>query len=212
MAKKYLQLGSVLKRLLFERDLRPVELSREVNLPPTTIHRLITGKSTRPYKSSLKPIADYFSISVEQLLGESPLDSEKNTTPYDSIHYIPFIPWDALSNNNFSPSKKIPFSGILGSPGFATSVTDSSMEPQFSKNNLLIFDPEKKLYDRAFVLAELENNIFIFRQLLIDGKNQFLKPLNPDLNICKMHLLRKKDRIIGVLIEARHIYVGSGAL
>ena len=69
MAKKYLNLGKILKKLLLERDLKPADLSRAVHIPPPTIHRLITGKSTRPYASSLKPIADFFSISVEQQLG-----------------------------------------------------------------------------------------------------------------------------------------------
>ncbi len=67
MAKKYLSLGKVLKKLLFERDLKPADLAREVNIPPPTIHRLITGKSTRPYESSLKPIAKFFQFQLNSL-------------------------------------------------------------------------------------------------------------------------------------------------
>ncbi|EKD91679.1 MAG: repressor protein C2 [uncultured bacterium] len=192
--------------------MKPVELSREVNLPPTTIHRLITGKSTRPYKSSLKPIADFFSVSVDQLLGESPLLSEKNIISKNAIRYLPFINWEMLSllrnaqKKHETENENIPFVGNIGAQAFATTMNDSSMEPQFSKNNILIFDPEKKPLDRSYVLVQLDENIFIFRQLLIDADHQFLKPLNPDLNIFKMRLLGKTDKIVAVLVEARQKY------
>jgi transcriptional regulator with XRE-family HTH domain len=72
MAKKYFQLSTILKRLLFKKDMKPVDLARELNMPQPTIHRLVTGKSTRPYKSSLEPIAKYFDVTVDQLIGEDP--------------------------------------------------------------------------------------------------------------------------------------------
>ena len=211
MVKKYLKLGSTLKKLLFERDMRPVELSREVNLPPTTIHRLITGKSTRPYQSSLQPIADFFSVSIDQLLGESPLVFEKNVAhQYQQMHFLPFIAWSNLNlvvdKQKMTDHEKIPFIGNSSAHAFATTVNDSAMEPQFFKNSMLIFDPEKNPIDRSYVLVQLENNIFIFRQLLIDATHFFLKPLNPDLTAFKMRILGKNDRIAAVLVEARHNY------
>lgn len=216
MAKKYLNFATTLKKLLFERDIKPIDLSREVNLPPTTIHRFITGKSTRPYDSSLKPIADYFSVTVDQLLGESPLLSEtiitdKNINSKNRIHFLPLTAWENLHTRSVNvksedEKEKVPFSGNIGARAFAVVLSDSSMEPQFSKGNLLIFDPDKKPTDRSYVLVELEENIFIFRQLIIDAEHQFLKPLNPDLNMFKMRLLEKKNRIVAVLVEARHIY------
>ena len=211
MAKKYLKLASTLKKLLFERDMKPVELSREVNLPPTTIHRLITGKSTRPYRSSLKPIADFFSISVDQLLGEFPLtssfDSAEKKIEKNKISFLPLVEWEKLFEiSSYEKCKRIPFLGDISSQAFSVKLNDSSMEPQFSKGSILIFDPEKKPTDRSYILAKLENNIFVFRQFLIDENHQFLKPLNPDLNTFKIKLLEKNDRVVSVLIEARHFY------
>lgn len=211
MAKKYLKLGHTLKKLLFERNIKPVELSREVQLPPATIHRLITGKSTRPYESSLKPIADFFSVSVDQLLGESPLTSEL-TTHNNRMRFLPLISWKNIFHFFYEQKahiedEQIPFLGKAGKNAFATVLSDSSMEPQFPKNTILIFDSEQEGADRSYVLAKLEDNIFVFRQLLIDGDHQFLKPLNPDLNVFKMRILGKKDEIVAVLVEARHVYV-----
>src|SRR3989338_5061073 len=152
MAKKYLNLGKILKRLLFDNNMKSVDLAREVNIPPPTIHRLITGKSTRPYKSSLQPIADYFSIKLEQLLGEEPLETNKDNLIHSNVHYIPVVPWDSLGligsiNNDLI--EKMAFSGKISENAYATILQDSSMEPLFPRESLLIFDSEKVPKDRS---------------------------------------------------------------
>lgn len=214
MAKKYLKLSSVLKRLLYERDIKPVDLARAVDLPPPTIHRLITGKSTRPYESSLKPIADFFDIEVDQLLGEVPLpgDQKKDVSEEDSRHLgknkissIPLIPWQFLSNQeNKGQFEAIPFVGVISEKGFATIMPDTSMEPFIQRNAIVIFDPFIQSIDRSYILVKLhETKAFVIRQLLIDADHQYLKPLNPDLSTFKMRLLDKKDIVTASLIEIR---------
>jgi SOS-response transcriptional repressor LexA len=199
--------------------MKPIDLAREVNIPPPTIHRLITGKSTRPYKSSLQPIADYFSMRVEQLVGEEPLQNEKdadidkNKNLSPSIHYIPLIPWESLHtifNSEKNVYEKLPFIGEISDNGCATIMQDSSMEPVFAGGSLLIFEPLKLPKDRSYILVQLhDNNLFVFRQLLIDVDHKYLKPLNPDLNAFKMRLLSDEDKIVGTLVEARQIYSES---
>jgi SOS-response transcriptional repressor LexA len=72
---------------------------------------------------------------------------------------------------------------------------------------MLIFDPVKTPIDRCFVLAKLhETNLLVFRQLLIDSNQSYLKSLNPDLMGLPMRALSKKDQIIAILVEARQIY------
>ncbi len=217
MAKKYLELGKILKRLLFDKGMKPVDLAREVNIPPPTIHRLVTGKSTRPYKSSLKPIADYFSISVDELVGEKPLinnqvslTENKNIQKFNKSINIPIISWENLqqvSKMNIDLCDTTPFSGKISDHAFATILEDSSMEPLFSRKSLLIFDPERTPKDRSYVLAKLQGTqLPVFRQLIIDLDQKYLKPLNPDLNAFKMKLLQSHDSILGTLVEARQIY------
>lgn len=219
MAQKYLKLGNILKKLLFEHNMKASDLAREVNLPPPTIHRLVTGKSTRPYKSSLEPIADYFSLNVEQLVGEEPIQGdakqdEQGKLPTSSaIQQVRLIPWTDLCNissDDKDQYENLPFIGRISNNGFATIINDSSMEPIFARGSLLIFDPEITPKDRNYVLVQLQdNNLFVFRQLLIDMDHKYLKPLNPDLNAFKMRLLNKEDKTIGVLIEARQIFTES---
>jgi len=211
MAKKYLKLGNILKRLLFDRDMKPIDLAREVNLPAPTIHRLITGKSTRPYTTSLKPIADYFAITVDQLLGEEALATSEidKQSRIKNIHHLPLVPWDQLQDNKIEKNKceVIPFVGIIGKNAYATRLPDYSMEPLFPYGSILIFDPHKRYKDRSYVLVKLhEARAPIFRQLLIDCDNKYLKPLNPDLNAFTMRAVGKNDEIIATLIEARQTY------
>lgn len=215
MAKKYLNLGSKLKKLLFDKGMKPIDLAREVNMPPPTIHRLITGKSTRPYKSSLKPIADFFSISVDELTGDIPplaLDSPDEKTINNLLkttHYLPIIPWEKLKDGKTDKNmvENIPFVGIISSESFATRLNDSSMEPLFPRGSMLLFDSKKTFKDRSFVLVQLqETDAPVFRQLIIDLDQKYLKPLNPDLNAFKMRLLGENDNIIATLVEARQTY------
>ncbi len=221
MAKKISKLGATLKKLLFYKDMRPVDLAREVNLPPPTIHRLITGKSARPYKSSLQPIADFFSVTIEQLVGEEPLPDIQSTVTEDNermadahLHNIPLIPFEAIrdiDNMDLSVYNDKLFVNVpMSEKGFATILQDSSMEPIFSRGSILIFDPKKNLRDRSYVLVQLhEKKLLVFRQLLIDLDQKYLKPLNPDLNAFKMRLLTENDVIVAVLVEARHVYSES---
>jgi SOS-response transcriptional repressor LexA len=214
MAKKYLKLSSILKTLLFQKNMKPIDLARELDLPQPTIHRLVTGKSTRPYKSSLEPIADYFNISVDQLIGEEPLlaDWQPEVTKAQELQTfiikpVPLIPWAGLSQLNQSSQqakKKLVITGSISDACFAVMMNDHSMEPLFTKGSFLIFDPNKKTLDRSYVLVKLAHkDQFIVRQLLVDVDERYLKPLNPDSGIYKMRCLETDDTIIAVLFESR---------
>lgn len=212
MAKKYPKLGKILKRLLFEHDMKAVDLAREVDVPQPTIHRIITGKSTRPYISSLKPIADFFRISTEQLTGEQTLSGKEQSIEKDvsfpsKIKNVPLIPWNKIldidtENNQF---EKTPCISDISEIGFATLMQDSSMLPLFPKNSILIIDPSVQPTDRSYVLAKLTNpEQIIFRQLIIDLEHKYLKPLSLDLSTFKMRLLDEEDEILGCLVESRN--------
>ena len=214
MAKKYLKLSATLKKLLFDKNMKPMDLARELDLPQPTIHRLVTGKSTRPYKSSLEPIAQYFDISVDQLIGEEPLlaswqPDEPTSQELQTwvIKPIPIIPWsslDQLTEARAHAKKQLAITGKISDAGFAVMMNDHSMEPLFTKSSFLIFDPMKKPVDRSYVLVKLTNkDQFIVRQLLTDVDEKYLKPLNPDNSVYKMRRVEAGDTIVATLFESR---------
>jgi transcriptional regulator with XRE-family HTH domain len=209
MAKHYPKLSGILKKLLFQKDLKPVDLARELDIPPPTIHRLVTGKSTRPYPSSLNPIADYFGVTTDQLLGLEPLFPEDETpkaasTPAPAgFQAIPVWSWNSLGKEEKEVQMQLPV-GNVSEQSFALIMHDHSMEPLFEKGCTLIFDPAVKPIDRSYVLVKIASSgISVFRQLLIDVDNQFIKSLNPDISASSMRLLSPEDEIIACLVETR---------
>ena len=65
----------VLAELLQQTHINESELARRVNLPKATINRITSGRTPDPRASTLIAIAEYFNISVDQLMGKKPLGS-----------------------------------------------------------------------------------------------------------------------------------------
>lgn len=208
MSKSYPKLSAVLKRLLFQKDMKSVDLARALDIPPPTIHRLVTGKSTRPYPSSLEPIANFFGVTTDQLLGVQPLfpeESAKASSVVASFQAVPLISWQSLSKNKNEWEVEAQLAaGNLSNESFALTMPDHSMEPLFEKGCMLIFDPTVKPIDRCYVLVKISNNnSYVFRQLLIDVDQQFIKSLNPDISASSMRRLADDDEVIACLVETR---------
>lgn len=206
-----MNISSILSRILFEKKIKPIELARELNIPQPTMHRIVSGKSPNPHSGSIKPIADYFNLTVEQLKGIAPLPDSLFDNPLAKKHLIeiPLIEWQDLPNlkNPDLKKKSIAAMADLSPDCFAVYMNDSSMEPHFVKGSILIFDPHKAPTDRSYPLIKRgSTNLYTFRQIIVDAEYQFLKPLNPDLMSTQMRLLDEHDEVIGVLVEARQVY------
>lgn len=220
MAKQYPKLGNILRRLLYEKQMKSIDLAREVKVPQPTIHRLVTGKSVRPYQSSLTPIARYFGITIDQLVGEEPLAEEFASHDLSGksqqLRRVPLIKWEEIENfitTNQAPTEEpyiIMDRAKLSLRAFATEMKETSMEPVFRRGAQLVFDPELQPKDRDFVLVKLnELKTPIFRLLLVDGNDQYLKPLNSDLSNFKTRLLEDSHTILAVLVESRTSFQDS---
>lgn len=181
----------ILQRLMFEKKIRATELARKTQLKQPTVHRIVTGACKNPHIRSLRPLAEFFKITIEQLKGESPINwlHLTNSAKKDimSINTIPIISWEQanhlsqLFNGKHSESLQyIVVEKIVGPSTFALVMEDSSMYPLFPKGTLLIFDPNKTPKDRGYLLVKKKNQTKpLFRQLLMDGKDQYIKPLSP---------------------------------
>lgn len=206
-----LEMKDILNRLLFEGGLKVTDLARMIKVPQPTLHRIVTGKCINPHKDTLKPIADYFNITVSQLKGLEPLVCDpflSHQNIISDVSRIPIYSWQDVSSRVESKVVDTIVSGADAPAGaFATQMNDSSMEPQFPRNTILVFSPEEEYVDRNYVMVSLgENHSKVFRQILIDGEHRFLAPLNPSIDIYKMRLLGPKDKIVGRLVEARFKY------
>lgn len=60
-----------------ECELDDVVLSKHTGVPYTTIARLRNSPNSNPTSSTLRPIAQFFDITIDQLLGDHPLPSDR---------------------------------------------------------------------------------------------------------------------------------------
>lgn len=215
-------LCGVLKTLMFRKNIKTAQLAREINIPQQTLQRIVSGASPNPHKKNLEPLAKFFGISIEQLTGKKTLPSElveNNLLPKkDILRQLAITPWKELDKYNAEKSQNqkgaqssdsnreyIAIESTLPKNSFATLLNDSSMEPYFPKNSILILCPQSNIEDGTFVLVKLaKTHNIVFRQLITDGKSRYLKPLNPDLTAFPIRLLDKDDIVLGKMIEFRY--------
>lgn len=200
---KNTKISQILNQLMAEKEIRVAELARRVNLPQPTVHRIATGACEHPHLSSLEPIARFFSISVSQLKGHEPI-------PWlDRVSKVPLLIWEQtivwpLNQNEILHPELIFTDANVSTNAYALKINDDSMDPVFPKNTFLIADPNKQPKDRSYVIAKLSNlEKPIFRQLLIDAQDRYLKALSPDFDQYKMIYLNNNDNILSTVVQAK---------
>lgn len=86
---------------------------------------------------------------------------------------------------------------------FAVRVVGDSMEPEFHEGMVLIVEPELDPLPGDFVIAKNGSDETTFKQLMKDGSDWYLKPLNERYPLKKM---TTDVRIVGVVraVERRY--------
>jgi len=213
----------ILNYLLLDEKIRPSELARRTGVPQPTIHRMVTGTCPRPHMASIKPIAEYFGLTPEQLKGEE-LIPGLNMFKLDGLDgwaKVPLVTWKQLATwpkqeyqysvteHGVSTKKReqtMTFTDAnVKREAFAIYLNDKSMEPEFSESTLLIFDPEKAVEDDSYILIRLENGEVHFRKLFVKNEQRYYKTLNPNIEMLPK-AINYNDEIIGVLVQARRDY------
>lgn len=75
---------NTLKLLLFRHGLTEAELAKKTGVSKANISRLINQNNCNPTLNTLAPLAQYFEISVSQLIGEIPVEGNDNDNPSSS--------------------------------------------------------------------------------------------------------------------------------
>lgn len=104
--------------------------------------------------------------------------------------------------DNYHPgdggSEAIPTTVQINKHTFALRVVGDSMEPRFTAGMILIIEPEMEAQPGDFVIAKNGDNETTFKQLIQDGADWFLKPLNERYPIKPLG----ESNIIGVVRAA----------
>lgn len=199
----------VVKELLYKNHINATELAKNINLPQPTIHRLVTGKTTDPKLSTLILIANYFGITIDQLLGNMPIENIRTNRSY-KIHTAPIVSWNAavgiedfFNSSAFKNWKDwIPID--IESSQFSFGVrTKPSMEPRFINGSILTIDPQKKPIDGDLIIVHYTNTEeATIRELILDGPKHAVRSItNQTIEELTEHI-----KIIGVVIQTRFSY------
>lgn len=210
------RLSEVLNRLMEECDIDGVRLSKNTGVPTTTINRLRTGDpANNPTLTTLVPLSEFFRVTVSQLIGDEALPEDRvvglHQPSISAWHTIPHLTWEQAA---LWPEAKNKLENeidrwtatdlTLGDNAFAITMEGDSMYPRFPEGTLFIIDPTQPVSNRDFVLIlPLDQEKPLFKQILKDGPDYYIKSLNKDFKEIKKITLNEGYRIIGVMVQAR---------
>ena len=197
--------------MIRKNNMTEAELAQETGIPQPTLNHILTAKTRRPRKDCLKTLASYFSITISQLLGTEPQDSLASSR---DITRLPVVGWNSIVDKvNGMLNCDIVAQTVCDYPvsdaSFALMMNDTSMQPLFPRNTVLIFDPAKEPRDRDFCLYYVKKaGIVLCRQLIVDGNKLLLKALNQDLEEF-LRPVDKEDRFLAVLVQSKFNHVNA---
>lgn len=197
--------------LIFQKfKTNPHAVAESTKVPQPTIHRILSGESRDPKTATLQPLATYFGVQVSDLR-EKDLSTGHygpgNTSPGPAIGgKVPVISWVraggfAEALDNFQPGEAddwVEVATPVKQHTFALRVEGDSMEPDFPAGTLLIIEPEMAPEPGDFVIAKNGGDA-TFKQLVKDGPDWYLKPLNPRY---PMKQVLEGTHIVGVVRES----------
>lgn len=198
-------LASNLRHLMQSNMISECELARQTDIPQPTIHKILTGKTTDPRASTLKSIADFFEISIEELLTGNPSTHNNSKT-----QAIAIISWaDCLNADNFiknlTPSNwnNWVVTEFLSKNAYGL-ISKPCMEPRFPRKTILIIDPDLTPEDGDIVLVHYANTQeATLREMTIDGPSKLLVRISDH---SEQAALDDSTKILGVLVKSTISY------
>ena len=202
-----LRLSQSLNQLMQENGIDGVSLCKATGVPSTTINRLRKrDPNINPTLSTLIPIANYFSISVDQLLGEKPLSrsrlKDKQPMAPCNLQLLPILNWEEATDWR-THLKRTTHAVTLtehqySEHSFALIIQAPDWE-NFPMGTTLLIDPCSTPLHRDFILTyRATQPQATLKQLLIDEGQRYLKPT---LSGCPCSLMTPEHVILGVVVE-----------
>ena len=191
-----LPLSDNINYLLHKTGINAAKLARDLDLPAATIKNLRCGDNKNPTLSTLIPIAQYFSITVSQLIGEVAILDNENTIENQShsIVKIPIVAWESVDvwKNSEMVSSFITVVEDEKFPvNFALIVVEDDLQI-FSKDSVLLINAEQKPAHKDFVIVQKCGQKAVLRQFFDEGDGVFVKSLvkeSPFIPLSNEHIM-----------------------
>jgi transcriptional regulator with XRE-family HTH domain len=205
-----MSLSKNLRNLMNKIGIGENELARKTGVRQPIIHRILSGENKNPQIDTIKPLSNFFSVRISQLIGEEPIHSSELGVIQREAHFfvkVRLLQWEKLIEDfeaDIDVHKNFVHVDMsLSQQAFALKLIDDSMEPRFPNKTLVIFDPNVEPKNRSFIiLLPSDQKMGIFRQIHIDDNHRFAISLNPSHKDFRQIDLAKGDRILGVMVRA----------
>lgn len=191
------KLSDHLNLLMTEAQLSADELARRIGLPASTIKKIRNRYNPNPTLSTLLPLAQYFSVSLDELVGIVPL---RHSTDKNTLHHLPLISWQqaASVSEDYTPVKMVSSEHRYSQHAFALNVEEPGWD-NLPLGTLLFIEPQLTPVHRDFVIVVKQGQpAASLKQWVVDDGNTYLKPLMMGYPISAM---TAEYQLIGVVKE-----------
>lgn len=212
----FMHLRSNIEYLLKKRDSNPYRLQEETNIPQPTIQRILSGETDNPRQKTLQNLSLWSGYSVGDLLDKDLKKEANDGLAIDGAMrlqgMIPVINevqagiWSDIKEH-FMDSDALEWVAStrkLSRAAFGLYVVGDSMFNQgnpksMTEGQIAIVEPEAHAMHRDVVVARLAHtDKGTIKQLLIDGDDKLLSPLNQNY---KPIVINEDVVIVGVVMD-----------
>lgn len=181
-------MGNRLRELRKEAKLTQAKLGKLIGVKPAAVTQWETGKTNLSGENLLKA-AQLLGVTPEYLLhgtGKGKVESNVISGPtikgrYPLISWVAAGAWSDITELPIEDATLYPCPVACSARTFVLRVQGISMEPTFRDGDLIFIDPAAEARHGSYVVARLEDeNEATFKQLIIEGGQKYLKPVNPN--------------------------------
>ena len=177
----------VFKRLMEERDVRAVDVSRATGVSTSTLTDWKNGRCQPKYDKRRK-IADYFGVTVEYLDGKSPFPygEEKNFKVYEDAVTVQIpifgsiaagVELEACTNRIGEIEMTKP---KAGSSYWALKIQGNSMAPEIKDNDIVIFKQQSDCENGEICVVRINGEDATLKKIIKCDGVTILQPLNAE--------------------------------
>lgn len=196
-----------LSKLMEDNHISLSILYRNTGIAIPTIKRLQSDPTTNPTIATLLPIANFFGITVTQLIGSEPLPTDVTGYIEDKTHWlkVPLIQWQQTIDWKKSKNQERDDSFVLvdidvGQNPYALKVEEDDWLT-ISKGSILIINTEIQPEHKDYIIVhKIGQNNSTLKQVMIDEGKIYLKPMNPYF---QPTVFDESYLFLGVLIQIR---------